>query len=33
MCYLKRPTRWAEPKQYIEGEHELGLKPIFQLHL
>ncbi len=26
MCYLKRPTRWAEPKQYVGGEHELWVE-------
>lgn len=26
MCFKKRPTQWAEPKQYISGEHDLWVK-------
>jgi len=26
MCYRKRPTSWAEPKQYLGGEHELWVE-------
>jgi type IV secretory pathway ATPase VirB11/archaellum biosynthesis ATPase len=26
MCYQKRPTTWAEPKQYLSGEHDLWVK-------
>ncbi|WP_231612837.1 hypothetical protein [Pseudoalteromonas sp. NZS11_1] len=26
MCFNKKPTQWAEPKQYISGEHDLWVK-------
>jgi len=26
MCFKKRPTSWAEPKQYLGGEHELWVE-------
>jgi len=26
MCYRKRPTDWAEPKQYLGGDHELWVE-------
>jgi len=26
MCYRKKPTNWAEPKQYLGGEHELWVE-------
>lgn len=26
MCYRKRPTSWAQPKQYLGGEHELWVE-------
>lgn len=26
MCFYKRPTGWAEPKQYLAGEHDLWVK-------
>jgi len=26
MCFHKKPTTWAEPKQYLSGEHDLWVK-------
>jgi len=26
MCFRKRPTSWAEPKQYLSGEHKLWVE-------
>lgn len=26
MCYRKRPTSWTEPKQYLNGDHELWVE-------
>jgi len=26
MCFHKKPIRWAEPKQYLSGEHDLWVK-------
>lgn len=26
MCFRKKPTKWAEPKQYLSGEHDLWVK-------
>ncbi|WP_448547066.1 hypothetical protein [Thalassotalea fusca] len=26
MCYRKKPIGWAEPKQYVNGEHNLWVK-------
>lgn len=26
MCYAKKPTSWAQPKQYLAGEHQLWVK-------
>ncbi len=26
MCFHKKPTTWAEPKQYLSGEHNLWVK-------
>ncbi|XQW86361.1 hypothetical protein ACOYR1_06450 [Thalassotalea piscium] len=26
MCFQKKPTEWAEPKQYLSGEHDLWVK-------
>ncbi len=26
MCFHKKPTAWAEPKQYLSGEHDLWVK-------
>ncbi|MFC6440332.1 hypothetical protein [Bowmanella sp. JS7-9] len=28
MCYNQRPTMWAQPRQYEEGEHHLWVKVI-----
>lgn len=26
MCFHKKPVAWAEPKQYLSGEHDLWVK-------
>ena len=26
MCFHKKPTTWAEPKQYLSGEHDVWVK-------
>jgi hypothetical protein len=26
MCFQKKPTTWAQPKQYLSGEHDLWVK-------
>ncbi|WP_206483873.1 hypothetical protein [Thalassotalea sp. G2M2-11] len=26
MCHQKKPTSWAQPKQYLSGEHDLWVK-------
>ena len=28
MCYAKKPTSWAQPKQYQAGEHDLWVKAL-----
>ena len=28
MCFLQRPTEWAEPKQYPAGEHNLWVRAV-----